>query len=132
MPAAALEPPRARSTPCWPPWPLPWPLPCGARRVKTNFGHLLQTQALLTASVLCCGCEMDTVTSLLKWVSDWVGRLAHPSEKDERARARLAVKEEQAKPAGQRNEKRLLALLEEDKMWTYDYCRVCWSRLLRA
>ena len=69
---------------------------------------------------------MDMVTSLLKWVSDWVGR-AFPSEEEERASVRLALKEEQAKPARQRNEKRLLALLEEDKRLTYDYCTVCYS-----
>ena len=45
--------------------------------------------------------------------------------KHEEARVRLALKEEQAKPAGQRNEKRLLALREDDKILTYRYCRVC-------
>ena len=86
-----------------------------------------ETQAL---SCLSCGCEMDTVTSLLKWVSVWVGSLAPSSEEEKRARLRLALKEEQAKPAGQRSEKRLLALLVEDKKLTFRYCRVCWRARL--
>ena len=69
---------------------------------------------------------MDTVTSLRKWVSGWVERLRPATVEEARARVRLALKEEQAKPAGQRDAARLWDLREEDNMLTYDYCRVCW------
>ena len=65
------------------------------------------------------------VTSLRKWASVWAERLAPPTEEEMRARVRLAMKEEQAKPAGQRNGARLWDLREEDIILTYDYCRVC-------
>ena len=59
---------------------------------------------------------MERLASLLRGAWEWVQTLdlCSAAAERERARVRLQVEDEQAKPAGERNERRLLALRKED------------------
>jgi hypothetical protein len=59
---------------------------------------------------------MESLTSLLSGAWEWIMGVEPTSDaaKRHRLRARRQLNEERAKPAGQRDEKRLQALLRED------------------
>ena len=69
---------------------------------------------------------MEMVASLLWGAWEWVQTLnpGSAAAKRERDRVRLQIEEERAKPAGTRNEWRLLALRKKDSRLHVDYYQV--------
>ena len=69
---------------------------------------------------------MESLTSLLSGAWEWIMAVEPTSDaaKRHRDRARRQLNEERAKPAGQRDEKRLQALLREDTRLHGDFYSV--------